>query len=219
MLRRSATNAGADAPIRLTTASARRRRFEKGLAQVNQVAFRTAARTRAAVGRRDTRRAERIGAGDDHVVRDDVAVLEREDIERAQKLLELEEQRHGERSPPPPGGVRQALGEIVERKPIDERQRMQRAAARPACPGRRRPPIAAGRRIPVRDRRPAPRARCVPHESATQSRHADDYVTVASFQVPVSSSGFQCQFPTSISLNWEHWKLGTGNWQLTVSQS
>ena len=59
-------------------------------------------------------------------MRDDVAVLEREDVEGAQEFFELEDERHGQRSPAPARRQRRAPGQVVERQPVDQRQRMHR---------------------------------------------------------------------------------------------
>ena len=69
--------------------------FEKAFAQVDQMALGLRARTRAARRSGMRHAGERIGAGNEHVVRDDVAVLEREDVERARSnSVAFEEQRH-----------------------------------------------------------------------------------------------------------------------------
>jgi hypothetical protein len=78
----------------------------------------------AEVDGRNARRAERFGARDQHVVGDDVAVLEGKHVERAQELFTFQDERHGQVPAAPAGGERQAGGQVIEDEALDERQRV-----------------------------------------------------------------------------------------------
>ena len=107
--------------------------FEEALAKVNQMALGGQLAGAAHVVRRDARAAERVRTGDEHVARDDVAVLERKDVERPEELFTLEEQRHRQRAPAPCRGERRARGQVPEREALEEREGMQRTRRRGRC--------------------------------------------------------------------------------------
>ena len=87
---------------------------------MNEVALRLEFAGTPAISLRDGDAPEWIVPFDDNVVRDDVAVLEGEDIQRAHELVLLEEERHGKAAGPPAGSQRRAGGEVVERQAVDE---------------------------------------------------------------------------------------------------
>src|SRR5262245_8710784 len=97
---------------------------------MNQVTLRAQLARAPCIRLRNSCVAERIRSDDDDVMRDDVAVLERKDIERAEELLQLENERNRQRASMPTRHVGYALDEIVEGKPIDERQRVQESRSR-----------------------------------------------------------------------------------------
>ena len=74
--------------------------------------------------------ANEIAAGDDFVVGDDVAVFEREDVERAKELLALEDERNGERAAAPVRHERGAPRQVGKREVVDERNRVHHARRR-----------------------------------------------------------------------------------------
>ena len=69
---------------------------------------------------RDPRFAEKVPSGDQPVMRNDVAVLERKDVEGTEELLALEGQRHRQPGAAPRRHERRAAGQIVEGQPFDE---------------------------------------------------------------------------------------------------
>jgi len=69
----------------------------------------------ADVGRRDTDAGEGVSAGNEHVIRDNVAVLEWKDVERAEKLVTFEDQGHRQRAAAPSGRERHARGKVLKR--------------------------------------------------------------------------------------------------------
>ena len=122
--------------------------FEKAFAQMDQVALRLQLAGRAARSAVRHRQAvERVVAEDDDVVRDDLAVFEREDVERAHELVALEEQRHRQpaRSPSAADSGTQAARSSKASRSTRAMLRIS-ASSRPRRRRRRRPSAAGCRR-------------------------------------------------------------------------
>ena len=67
--------------------------FEESLTQVDEMTLGLLLAAAPAIGVRHAHPGKRIFAGDDHVTRDEVAVLEREDVERSLELVPREDER------------------------------------------------------------------------------------------------------------------------------
>ena len=78
----------------------------------------------AQVGFADPQPGEDVLSGNEPMIRDDAAVLDREDVERPEEFLAAQQQRHRGAGPPPVAGARRARGQVVEVQPIDQRQRV-----------------------------------------------------------------------------------------------
>jgi hypothetical protein len=99
--------------------------FQECFTQMNEVTLGAELARAPRIGLRDPGRTKRAGPGNHDVVRDDVPVLEREDVQGAEEFFELQNQRHGKRAPAPAVRQRQAFCQILERQPIDKRERVQ----------------------------------------------------------------------------------------------
>ena len=103
-------------------------RLEKPFAQVQQMAARLHFARPPHVGGVDRERRERVAAGDDDVIREDRAELERERVERSLELARGDEQRRGEAGVVPRGDASGGGAQIVVRHRLHDRERRRRRA-------------------------------------------------------------------------------------------
>ena len=129
-------------------------RFDVALAQMDQMALGLQLDAAAQIRVADAQSGEHVLADHDLVAGDDAAVLEREDVERAQELVLRQDQRRGRASLAPVRRARRARREIGKGDPFDECQGVHSIRRRHRR-GRPRP-IAGGFRRSAADPRPAP---------------------------------------------------------------
>jgi hypothetical protein len=91
---------------------------------VNQVTLDLEFASAAEIGLGDVHGGEKVLTGDELMVRDDAAVLDRKDVERPQELLAAEQERHRGAGTAPVAGAGSARGQIPEVQPFDQRQRV-----------------------------------------------------------------------------------------------
>ena len=169
--------------------------FEEPFAEVHQMALGGQLAGPPHVVWRHPDAGEQIAAGDDFVVGDDVAIFEREDVERAQELFALEDERNRERARGASSGRAVRTGSGRQTRGAPRAQSCARPAARPpARAGRRRRRRAAGIRTRGRDRR----------ESRERLRSAaerdEDSIRALSFQRQLSAFSHQLAVASSFRL-------------------
>ena len=109
-------------------------RFEKALAQVEQVAARLHFAGAPQVGRIDGQRRERVCAGDDGVVGENRAELERKRVERLLEFVAGDQQRRRETGVVPRVDPDSAGAQVGWRQRVDDRERVSRQAPGARCP-------------------------------------------------------------------------------------
>ncbi len=122
--------------------------FEEAFTQVNEVTLGLLLAAAPAIGVRDAHATKRILADDHDVARDEVAVLEREDVERALELVPGEQERHRQPSALPRRRERHGARRGRRTSPV----RPGRASAR-SCLDRRAPPAHTRRASAAASRR------------------------------------------------------------------
>ena len=108
----------------------------------------------------DAESGERIGAGDDRVVGEDRAELERKRVERSLEFVRGHEQRRTESGIVPRVHLPDARAQIVGRQAVDDRQRRRPVVARNRRVHDQRTKPIAEDRSQDRDRAPEPRREC-----------------------------------------------------------
>ena len=125
-------NAGADAATSVAIAGGSPPDFDEAFAQVDEMALDLRFAGAAQIRLRDGDAVERVVAEDALVRADDLAVFQRERIERGAELRLRQDERRRDLVPVPSRGVPRARLEVGDAEAADQRQAGR--AASPSCP-------------------------------------------------------------------------------------